>query len=461
MLTKSKLWADVRACLVLAFPLAGAQLAQTVTGFVDTVMMGWLGSEVIAAGGLGAVAFTSLLTLASAIVSAVSPLAAEAYGAGDSRKAGRVGRQGLWLALLLSLPLTALVLLGDQWLPWLGQQPQTIALTTPYLHAIAWGYLPGVAFAALRSFVAALSRPGAIITIVGLGTVINIVGNYSLMFGKFGLPQLGLAGIGLASALSFWSMLLLLIGYILSQPSLRSTGVLQHLRHCDSKMLRELVRVGLPIGGLVGVEVGLFTVSTFLVGQFGTVPLAAHQIALQSAAITFNVPLGVAFATTVLVGQRLGQADLRGARRAGLIGICIGGSFMVAMGLLFWLAPATVVGLYLDVNDPANAAVINLAKSLLGIAALFQLVDGIQVVAAGALRGLQDTRVPLLIGIAAYWCIGLTIGWFLSMKAGLGAIGLWWGWAIGLTVAAIVLTWRFTRLTTHLIHQRPVAQPVS
>lgn len=444
LLKKSKAIAEVRASLLLAVPLAAAQLAQSATAFVDTVMMGMLGSSTIAAGGLGANAFNLLLIVSSVIVSAVSPLVAQAFGAGKTDMVGRVVRQGLWLSVILGIPLTLLLWYAGPILLLLGQEPKTVALAETYLRAIAWGFLPGLGLAVLKNFVTALSVPRPVMVIVVGGTVLNIVGNYLLMFGKLGLPALGLAGIGWASTLSIWSMFVALVIYIQSQRQFQVYGVFRNLHQFEGRVFRELLQVGLPIGVLAAVEVGMFTATTLLMGTLGTVTLAAHQIALQTVSISFTVPLGISFATTVRVGQLVGQGNAKGARRAGYVGIAMGGLFMAFAAVLFWMMPVRIVSLYLNINNPANVAVAKLAKTLLGVAAIFQIVDGIQINAAGALRGLKDTRVPMVIGIVAYWCIGLTGGYILGIKLGFGGVGLWWGLAIGLAVAAIVLTWRFS-----------------
>lgn len=443
-LTKSRVFTEIKACLALAIPLAGAQLAQSAVSFVDTVMMGWLGSETIAAGGLAAMMFNTLLITSTSLISAVSPLSAEAYGAGKLKQVEKVVRQGLWLALVLSIPLTLLLLNAASLMQFLGQEPATVALSETYLKAIAWGMFPGLGFAVLRFFTSALSLTRPIIIVMLAGTVLNIVGNYVLMLGKFGLPALGLAGIGWASAISLWSMFIVLAVYCLFQPQLRQYQVFQKLHHFDWRVLGNLLRVGIPIGILTGTEIGLFTVTAFLMGQLGTVTLAAHQIALQTAALTFNVPLGIALATTVRVGQQLGKHDRSGSQLAGFVGIGLGAAFMAAMAVVVWLIPERIVSLYLDINNPVNAEVVALAKVLLGIAAVFQIADGVQVTANGALRGRQDTTIPMLIGLFAYWCVGLTSGYILGLQLGYGGAGLWWGLAIGLAVAAVILTWRFS-----------------
>lgn len=443
-LQKSSISSEIRASLRLGIPLAAAQLTQSLTAFVDTVMMGLLGSRTIAAGALGAVTFTILLIISSSLVSAVSPLVAEAYGANQTKMVECVVRQGLWLAIIFGIPISLIIFHGKSLLLLFGQDANVVALTEEYLQAIAWGFLPAIVFAVLRNFVTAVSQPRSIMVIGICGTFLNIAANYVLMFGKLGLPALGLAGIGWGSTLSFWSMLIALIIYIKSETSLQKYDVFRNFHQFNRQIFGKLLHIGLPIGVLAAVEAGLFTVTTFIIGMLGTVTLAAHQIALQTASTTFTVALGISFATTVRVGQEVGQKNVKGARLAGYVGISIGGLFMALMGILFWLMPERIVSLYLDINNPANTAVVTQAKALLKVAAFFQIADGIQVNAVGALRGLQDTRIPMLIGIFAYWGIGFTSGYLLGLKLGFGGVGLWWGLAIGLAVASIVLTWRFS-----------------
>ncbi|MEO1146429.1 MAG: MATE family efflux transporter [Cyanobacteria bacterium J06638_22] len=436
---------EVQTCFWLSLPLATAQVLQAATGFVDTVMMGMLGSQAIAAGGLGATVFMGLLLIATAIVSAVSPMVAEAYGAGMDGRVRIVVQQGLLLAIALGIPLTLLLRNMEPILQGLGQSPGLIPLMGVYLKAVSWGAIPGLIVAVLRSFVSSLSKPRPVMIVVMLGTVINVVANYTLMFGLFGLPRLGLAGIGYASALSFWGMLLLLTGYILLNQELSLYPIFEGRFRLDPKCFKGLLRIGVPMGVLSLVEAGMFTLTTLLVGLLGTVPLAAHQIALQTAALTFMVPMGIGLGTTVQVGQRLGQKDALGMRLAGFAGIGLGGVFMLLMAIAIWLMPQTIVSLYLDVQDPANQEVVALAIRLLLVAAIFQIVDGVQVTATGALRGMQDTRIPMIIGIISYWGIGLTSGYLLGFHFGMGSVGLWLGWAVGLLAAATVLTWRFAR----------------
>ncbi len=444
--TSPRFFAEVRASSFLAAPLASAQLAQAATGFVDTVMIGSLGSQALAAGGLGSITFGSLLIICTNIVAAVSPLVAEAYGAGKPHRVGQVTNHGLWLALFLSIPLTLLVWNAAPVLLLLGQQPDTVALARDYLHAIAWGFLPALGFVALKSFVAAVSQPRPVMVIMMGSVVLNGLMNYVLIFGKLGFPALGVAGAGWASMIAYWVMFLVLSMYALSQRSLRSYRVFHDLLSVNRVRLMEIVAIGWPIGVLAAFETGMFTVTTLLAGQLGSTTLAAHQIALQTATITFMVPLGISQATTIRVGQFMGQRNPTAAKLAGYVGIALGAVFMGAMALLMWLMPERIVSVYLDLNQPENRPVVAIASALLGVAAIFQIFDGIQVIAAGALRGLKDTRVPMVMGVISYWVVGFSSSFMLGMIVGWGGTGLWWGLALGLAVAATVLTWRFYRL---------------
>ncbi|MCC5602741.1 MATE family efflux transporter [Nostoc favosum] len=448
------MFSEVKKCLVLAVPLAAAQLAQSATGFVDTVMMGWLGSQTIASGALGVTIFSFCLLIVTGIVSAVSPLAAQAYGAGNREKVGTIVRLGLGISLVLGIPITLLLYNAGALLLLLGQDAKTVALAEIYLRAIALGFIPALGFGVLKSFLSALLQPQLVMVTVVLGTLLNITANYVLMFGKLGFPALGLAGIGWASTLSLWSMFVALAVYICNQPrfavysifraSSKKAFPLEHRR-----IIGEIFQVGLPIGGLIAVEGGLFTVVTFIIGQLGTNALAAHQIALQTISISFQLALGISLATTVRVGQLVGQNDLLATRLAGYVGIAFAALSMGVVGITLWLVPKSIISLYIDINDPNNADVVVLAVKLLGVAAIFQIVDGVQVTAGAALRGLKDTRIPMLIGIFAYWCVGLFTGYTFGIWSGYGAIGLWWGLAIGLAIAAIIMTWRFSNKTTN------------
>ncbi len=294
---------EIRESLRLAIPLAGAQVAHSATGFADTVMMGRMGADVLAGGGLASIIFISLMTAASGVIMGLSPILAEAFGAGQMGRIRQVARQGLWLGLLVALP--AMIITGnlDRLLVHTGQTPTTARLADVYLDIMMWALLPVMGFTALRATIAALSEVRPVIVIVVAGTIFNVVWNYILGFGKFGFPEMGLAGLALASVLSWWLMFLLLALYILSHPGLRDYKLFQKLHRPHPQILGQLIRVGVPIGIFSGLEAGFFMVIMFWMGIIGTEALAAHQIVFQTIVVIFMVPLGISFATTVRVGQ--------------------------------------------------------------------------------------------------------------------------------------------------------------
>ncbi|MEN9225389.1 MAG: MATE family efflux transporter [Thermostichus sp. DRC_bins_24] len=437
----------LRACWRLAVPLAAAEMAQTATTFIDAMMMGWLGEGTLAAGALGTVMFHFVLFVGSGIVSALSPLVAMAYGAQRLDQVGSLTRQTLGLAVLLGVLGWIPLWFAEPLLQTLGQSASTTTLAATYLRAISWGLVPALAFAVLKNLATALSRPGPVMLIMLGGTCLNTVGNAVLMFGWLGFPALGLAGIGWSSTVSLWLMALSMGLYVLCQSFFRQFQLFRPEPTKQGSHWGDLLRIGLPVGGLVVVEFGMFAATALLMGTLGTTPLAAHQIAIQTAAVAFAVVRGISYGATVLVGQQWGAANRAGTQAAGWAALGLGSLFMLGVATVFWVFPERIVALFLDINDAANRPVVEYTCQLLGVAAVFQGVDGVQVIAAGALRGLKDTRIPFLIGIMAYWGVGLPIGYWLGFGLGMGGFGLWWGLALGLTVAATILTTRFAQLT--------------
>lgn len=432
---------EIRNLAALALPLILAQLAQNTMSFVDTLMAARLGKEALAGIALGSTSFSFVLLILSGVILAVSPLVAQAHGADKPQEASRAVRQGLWLGLLLFVPAFALFWNAEPLLLHLGQAPETASLSSGYLRAISWGLLPAFGTTALRGLLEGLAttRPIMLFSLIGVG--LNIVANNALMFGRWGFPALGLVGTGYATTFVYTAIFLMLALYVTVK--FGRYRIFDDLRRPDVKMLYELVRVGLPIAFMLGFEVSMFAATAFLMGLLGSAQLAAHQIALQSASVTFMVPLGLAIATSIRVGQAVGRGNVEAARRAGYVGI--GGSvlFMCLSALTFWLAPRFVIGLYLDLGNPANFEVVALATGFLALAAAFQLFDGLQVSASGALRGFKDTRVPMLITLFSYWLVGLGSGTLLCFGFGLGGRGLWLGLVFGLATAAGLLVWRF------------------
>ncbi|MEL6438796.1 MAG: MATE family efflux transporter [Cyanobacteria bacterium J06621_8] len=449
-LGNSTLRREAKEFLQLAMPLAGAQVAQSLTGFFDTIMMGRLGAETLGAGGLASLTFFSFLNTAAGVVMGVSPLVAEAFGAGNKTRIEQLTRQGLWLVLLLSIPMMVAIANLDRVMGGWGQAPATVTLANSYLDIILWGFFPALGFALLRGVVSGLSQARPILIIVAFGTVFNILGNYILGFGKLGFPRLELVGLSISSTVTLWGMFIALIIYIIRHPQLGAYGFFQQLHRLKPAIIGQLCQTGIPIGIFSALEVGLFTIVTYLMGALGTDVLAAHQIAFQTIIVTFMIPLGMSFAATARVGQWLGRQDLRGVKRAGYISMGLGFVVMLLLTIIMLLYPHAIMSIYIDLEDPNNADIINLALPLLRIASLSQILDAVQKIAYGALQGLQDTRLPVLLNLLAFWLIGLFFSYVLGFYFQLGGVGLWLGQSIGVAVAAGLFMLRFRDRLLHL-----------
>ena len=447
----SSLSTESKQFLKLAVPLAGAQVAQSLTGFFDTIMMGRLGAETLAAGGLASLTFFAILNTAAGVIMGISPLIAEAYGAGKKSRIEKLARQGFWLVLLLSFPMMMIIAHLDSMMLQFGQAETTVTLANTYLDIILWGFFPALGFAMLRGVVSSLSQARPIMIIVIFGTVFNIIGNYILGFGKFGFPRLELVGLSISSTLALWGMFIALVIYLLKHPQLSKYSFFQQLHQIKPAIIGELGKTGIPIGIFIALEFGLFTIVTYLMGALGTEVLAAHQIVFQTIIVTFMIPLGMSYAATARVGQWLGRKNVLGIKRAGYVSIGMGFVFMLLIAIAMLLFPQFIVAIYLDVNDPANAQIISLALPMLTIATVAQILDAVQKITYGVLQGLQDTRIPVFLNISAFWLIGLTTSYILGFPFGLGGTGLWLGQSIGVAIAAILFFVRFRHQITQKI----------
>lgn len=433
--------------MVLAVPIVITQLAHISLGFVDTVMVGRLGPVSLAGVALGNTIFFNTLIFCMGILMAVGPMVSQAYGEGNDDAIGRSVRQGLWLSAVLGLAAFLVIYNGETLLRWLGQAEENVLNAGAYLRAIAWGIWPFLGLVALRSFAEAVSRPRAVTAIVLSGVGVNIFLNWVLMFGKLGMPALGLVGTGWASTGVYTVNFLMLLFWVMKQKDFSDYHIFSRLSRPDPQYFRELFRIGWPIGASMGIETSLFMLTVIMMGWIGTTELAAHQVAIQCAAFTFMVPLGVGMASSVRVGQAIGKRDREAARRAGFTGVSLSVAFMSMTALIFLLIPRGVVSLYLDLSAPDNAAVIAVAVHLLFFAAIFQVVDGIQVTVMGALRGMKDTYQPMVLSVLSYWGVGLVSGYVLAFPLGMRESGLWIGLVAGLATAAVLLMVRFSRLS--------------
>jgi MATE family multidrug resistance protein len=446
----SLLYRETKQLLSLAIPLTGAQLAQALTGFFDTLMMGRLGASTLAAGGLASITLMTLIGIAGGVVMVVTPLVAEAYGANQKNRIALITSQGFWLVLLLTMPIAVIVAKVDSLLLQQGQDLVAVTLANTYLDIMVWACFPALGFMLLRGVISGLSHVRPIMVIVAAGTLFNVTGNYILAFGKLGFPRLGIAGLAIASVITFWGMFFALVIYLIRHPQLKTYQLFSRLNQFQPAIIWKLIKLGTPVGIFIALESGLFAIITYLMGALGTEALAAHQIVLQTIVILFMIPLGISYAAMVRVGQWFGEKDLKGIQRAGYLSIAVGLVFNILVAIAIIFFPQSIIGLYLDLNDPANISVIKMASPLLTIGVIALILDGMQKIVYGVLQGLQDPEIPLLLSIPAFWGIGLTTGYILGFERGMGGIGLWLGQSIGLAIAAILFLGRFVAVVNKL-----------
>ena len=440
-----RLWTDeLRATIALAWPLILSNLTMSLIQATDVVLMGWLGPQALAASALAINLTWPPIFLAFGVLTAASPMMATALGAKTRsvREVRRTYRQSLWLALAATVPAWVLLWNAESVILALGQEPALARDAALFLKGYMWVILPWLIFQTLRNFLAALERPNWVLGVSAIGIVLNAVLGWALIFGRLGLPALGIFGGGLASSI-VWSLLaLILVVVVLNDRQFRRFHVFGRVWRPDWPRLGQLVRLGLPIGLAFTFEVTVFAAAVYLMGLIDADSVAAHAIALQIAALTFMVPLGLSQAATVRVGRALGRRDADAITRAGWTAFALGVAFMTIMALAMWIFPRDLILLFLE--EDRNQRVIALAVSFVTVAAAFQIFDGAQVVAAGMLRGLHDTRVPMLIAVFGYWAVGIGVGIGLAFGAGWGGVGVWTGLASGLALVAVLLIWRWT-----------------
>jgi multidrug resistance protein, MATE family len=436
--------------LKLAAPMALAQLGHQAMMTTDLAFIGRLGSEAVAAAALGGTVYFVSFTFGMGVLSAVAPLAAQAFGARDPHLVRRALRTGLWAALLVALPVMVFPLRGEQILLALGQAPVAAHLAQQYLFGLAWGMAPALCFLAIRGFMGALNRPQPVLWITLAAIPANALMVYLLMYGAFGLPRLELFGVGLATTMVNCATFLAGLWFATRRRPFRKYRVLGQLWRIDWTLMRQLFAIGAPISFAFLMEYGLFAAAAILMGLIGTAALAAHQIALQVTAILFMVPFGIGMAATVRVGHAVGRNDKAAVKRTGLAAMLLGIGLVAILTLAVILARFAIARFFLgDATDNADAT-IELAAKLLLVGATFFVLDGLQSIAVGSLRGMKDTRIPLLFAAISYWLIGFTSAYGLAFWTPLGAIGVWIGLSCGTTIYAILLVLRFRLLAGRL-----------
>ncbi len=437
--------AHAAALLRLAVPLAIVSLSEIAMGLTDTVLLGGLGDHAVAAGGLSGMLFFAIGASLQGMLMAAGILAAQARGAGTTRRIAGLYGTGLCLGLALSVPLFVLSSLAGPILRRLHEPASLAHDVGLYLGILRWGtpaYVAGLG--TMRAMLPAIDQAGLLLRVTPAMAVGNGLLNYALIYGALGLPALGLRGSAIASTATLWGTVLVLFACLHGS---RRRGRLVTPPRPKRRELAPLLRLGMPIMATIAGEVLMFLLASLAAGLLGTASLAAHQIVLGIGTFTFMVPMALGQAANVRVGLATGAGDRIAVRRAGLVAIGLAVLAMGAIGLLLLCTPDLVASAFLDPSVPANRAAFRIAVTLLGILALFQVADGVQVVAIGALRGMGDTRTPMLLAQVGYWLVGLPLGWLLAFRLGYGAPGLWAALAAALASVAVMMATRFVLVT--------------
>jgi MATE family, multidrug efflux pump len=440
-------WAEeLRATAFLSGPLIVTSVAQMAINAITTIMVGRLGPGELAATALANGIYNSCLVFSMGLVSAVAPMLANERGRNRHavRELRRTVRQGFWAGLAIAIPAWLILWQAEAILRFLGQDPSTAKRAASFMHYIQWGLLPQLLYMVLRSFLSVLERPFWTLLAALAAILVNLGLGSCLIFGRLGLPALGLEGAGAANACASLTLFVGLALVVRLGKRFRRYSLFGRFWRPDWSRFMEVMRLGWPIAITIAFETTIFTAAVIMMGLISPTAVAAHAIALQVGSLSYMVPTGIAQAATVRVGLARGARDAAWVRRAGWTGyaLALGASSLLA--LLVVLAPRFFAGIFIDVDAPANAAVVALAMSFLGFAALFLITDCMQVIAAGMLRGLYDTRMPMLIAGIGYWIIGLPLGALLTFSLGIGGIGIWIGLSAGLGAVGVIMTARWT-----------------
>ncbi len=446
-MSRSPYLTELRPTLTLAFPIIVGQVSQMLIGITDTVMIGRVGKVPLAAAAFAHGLFMLVFIIGIGVLMSVSVLVARSHGAGQPRECAEYTRHGMGLALLLGLAGALVMMVMGPQLHYFGQPPEVVIAVRPYFEIIGWSLVPVMVFQVLRQFSEAVGHPWAPMGILLGGVLLNVFLNWVLIYGNLGAPVLGLEGAGWATLISRAVAAVVLWWWLARRPEVRAewpeAGTNPPwLSRWEWPRVREMLDIGLPAAGQLLFEAGAFAAAALMMGWLGTVPLAAHQIALSCAGFTFMFPLGISIAVAVRIGRAVGERRYEALRPIGFGALGTGTLLMLSFALVFALT-----GRWLAQGFTPEADVVTLAAKLLVVAAIFQIFDGGQVVGAAALRGLADVRVPLGITFVAYWVIALPLAYLLGVRGSFGAMGVWLGLAAGLASAALLLGWRFYHKT--------------
>lgn len=428
-----------RSLLRLALPIVGVNVGMMLMGAVDTIMVGRVSPEALAAVALGNLYAFAVAMFGVGILLALDPILSQAHGAGEADAFAVGVQRGLVMALVLALPISAAMLLAEPLLRLARQPADVLPLAGTYCRVLIPGMLPFLLFNVGRQTLQVLHRVGPVLWTILIANLANVVLNKWLIFGGAGVPPLGVAGSAWATSLSRLLMVFLLLW--LARRELLPLLHPRRPRLLVGSAFRTMLSIGVPIALQLEIEMAAFSIVGLLMGTFGTIQVAGHQVALNLASLTFMVPMGVGMAAAVQVGQAVGRDDHAAARAGTRAALYLGGGFMVSTAILFTLVPMTIAGWYTNASD-----VRAFAAMLLPVAGIFQVFDGVQVVCVGVLRGLGDTHAPMLINLGGFGLIGVGTSLWLAYRTPLGPIGLWWGLVVGLAAVAIVLLWRVRTL---------------
>ena len=425
--------------LALAGPVVLAEVGWVMMGIVDTIIVGPLGPAAIGSVGIGSILFLALAIFGMGLLLGLDTLVSHAYGAGRLDECHRWLLHGILLSLIGAPVLTAVALVGISLLPSWGFPPEVLSLTVPYLHVITWSLLPLLLYASFRRYLQALGIVAPITFALVTANLINAVAAWALVYGHLGLPAMGTTGSAVATLISRIYLAAVLLAAVVWYDRQHHISLFTITWRPKKRSLVRLLRLGLPAATQVTLELGVFAAASALAGRLDPVSLASHQIALNLASLTFMVPLGVASAGAVRVGHAVGRRDAQAASRSGWVALILGAGFMSTAALIFIAVPRPLIGIF-----TSNEAVLAMGRRLLLVAAMFQLFDGLQGVSTGVLRGLGDTRTPMLSNLAGHWLLGLPVGYALCFWWGWGVVGLWIGLSLGLVAIGVflVLTWR-------------------
>lgn len=437
---------ETKSLLRLAIPLTLIQLTEGLVHFVDALMMGWLGTAELAAGGLGAVIFWTLLALFTGLLEMTGALAAAAYGASDRPRISLITAQALWLSFGMAIPAMILLWHLTGVLQFAGQSATTVVQTMAYLRAILWGLPAALGLFVFKEITTALMKPRLLTLLMVGGIPVNIALNYGFMYGKWGLPNLGLAGIGLSSTLVFWGSFGLVALCLAKLPKWRSWQLFRYQGQINGSVIREIVTLGWPLCLDYGTEFSALTAAAVLMGQWGTDLLAAHNIVMTTTELLLMVSWGVSYAAAMRTAHKLGAAQPHAAQQVTHISLILNISLVAVFVVFLWLFPGTIAGFYIDSNQAENQSTLEAAIALFRIGVFFQIAQGFRLISLGILQGLQDTRVLATVDFLAHWAVGIGGGYLLGQFLEFRGFGLWWGLTLGQVIAAIILTARVQQL---------------